>query len=879
MVKGRSSSLINQVSLLAFLALCVITALGWLDIKDRSKISKTLEAQEQLLSFKQCLSKVERQLLSARIHEISMIETRQYASFQSFQESIGNAQALSTQLIEEVGQYSGFSKEFANDLRIILTEDLSDYKRSVQASAVIEMRIGLSKNQGLLDEIKAVRSDIIRLITPLNQDTLLLTFLNIQLSEQEFAETLDMRISDRLVADIASFKAQIEGASLASARAAELTEALDNYHNLVKQLLESILELELATAENTLYFDRITPALEESQDQIDTALSLIEQTLVQQRQTSTIVMALFFVVAFLIVLIFTITQIRHNQRLVRRLQKLANHMGKIALGQYPRPEDLPQGKDEIGVLSEAFLTMTAQIHAQIDTIKQEQKNAEVANNAKSVFLANMSHELRTPLNAILGFAQVMQHSPATDSECQHYLNIINDSGEHLLSLINDVLEISKIESGKFALAVASVDLDQLLAHCQQLFQNRATQKQLAFAVTRSPHVPRFIRTDKAKLRQILINLLGNAIKFTAAGEVTLTVQLESVSAKSLSHKVSESDRSSAPKPIALPPDNSSDRHGPSEQSFFAKLLFVVEDTGPGVPAHEQHHIFEAFTQTTAGQQSQEGSGLGLAISRQYARLMGGDLTVANAPSQGAIFTLAIEVECIANAPPTELKPLSSGSGTIQTLVPDQQWRILVAEDHKGNRLLMQKLLSTVGFDIKDASNGQEAIELWQSWQPDLILMDIQMPVMDGFEAVRYIRQHSHLQQPKIVALTASAFEEQRQAILDVGCDDFASKPVNRERLLTLIGHQLGVQYVYKQPTPSPLPTYGIQPSALYSLNAMSAYWVKQLYKASIRGDDRDVHDLIQQIPPDHHELIATLTAWANNYRFDLLMEIAEPVMS
>lgn len=867
MARG-SLSLANQVSFLAFLALLVIAVLGWLDIRDKRHIGRTLETQERLLIFKQYLSSVERDLLSARIEEISMIQTREPATMKNFQAKIDSAQTLSSKLIVRVENETSLSRSLVDGLKITLTEDLSQYEKSVQSLAEIEMRIGLQAGQGLLGQIETYRTKLVRLIESVGRDSLSLSFSKIQLSEQEFSRTLDMRISDRLVSDIDVFRRGIELSDIDSNVQTSLLENLDIYANLVAELLESTLELELAIALNSLNFYRITPELEKSQSSLDKTLSLIERTLVQRRQNSTLQTAILFSGTFLIILSFVIIQVRNNQHLVMRLKRLADGMGKVASGNYPHQHELPEGNDEVGVLSQAFTSMASQIHEQINTIEEERRKAEVANQAKSVFLANMSHELRTPLNAILGFTQIMQHEPAINPAFQRYLGIINDSGEHLLSLINDVLEISKIESGKFTLNLLSFDLDRLLDMLQRLLQTKAESKQLAFALSRSPEVPRYIRTDEGKLRQILINLLGNAIKFTESGMVSLTVLLDSsleqpVPSGQVDNDAHMSHGSDVPTTIGTSPPQTT-------------LRFVVKDTGPGIAQEEVEQIFDSFAQTRLGQTSYEGSGLGLSISRQFARFIGGDITVASTVGCGSAFTLTLTVECIDEWQREDANAVYTPTRQIQTLALDERTpRILVAEDQRGNRLLMRKLLETIGFAVEEALNGQCAVDKWQEWQPDLILMDIQMPVMDGLEAISQIRHHRYLKQPKIIALTASAFEEQRQAILSAGFDDFASKPVQREQLLTMIGTHLGIRYRYKVPVRLVTSSPGFQnsPTSL-NLDVMPRHWIQQLYHTAIRGDDFGVHELIQQIPPDQPDLIAALTEWTENYRFDLLVELS-----
>ena len=382
-----------------------------------------------------------------------------------------------------------------------------------------------------------------------------------------------------------------------------------------------------------------------------------------------------------------------------------------------------------------------QLEAALATAKEK---AEVANRAKSEFLANMSHELRTPLNAILGFSQLMERDSNLSSPQRNSLGIINRSGEHLLNLLNDVLEMSKIEAGRTTLTTTAFDLLLLLQTLQEMFQIRATAKNLSLQFDLAADVPQYILSDESKLRQILINLLGNAIKFTQVGGVILTVaQLNTI----------EPDRN------------------------CQQLIFKVQDTGKGIKETEKEGVFEPFVQTATGTQSEDGTGLGLAISRQFARLLGGDLTFTSVVGRGSTFALEITVEI---AKSYQLQA-SLDKPRVIGIAPNQsQYQILVVDDKEANRELLVKFLITVGFQTRTATNGREAIAISQQWQPDLIWMDMRMPIMDGYEATRQIKAHPSGKKPIIIALTATAFEEERGKILDVGCDDFVRKPFKEE---------------------------------------------------------------------------------------------------
>jgi signal transduction histidine kinase/CheY-like chemotaxis protein len=485
-------------------------------------------------------------------------------------------------------------------------------------------------------------------------------------------------------------------------------------------------------------------------------------------------------------------------------------------------------------------------------LKRAKEVADAANEAKSTFLASISHELRTPLNAILGFTQLLLYDAPLRSEQQDYLEIINRSGEHLLTLINDVLEMTKIEAGRITLNENNFDFYGFLSSLEEMLQLKARSKGLQLVFERTLSVPQYIRADESKLRQVLINLLGNAIKFTQFGSVSLRVRLAPVRTFR-----------------AIDPDTP------------ITLEFEVEDTGPGIAPGEIEKLFEAFVQSETGRNSQEGTGLGLPISRQFVRLMKGDITVTSTLGQGSIFRF--EIACrpteVDSIPPQPVKQRILG------LEPDQpSYRVLVAEDKRENRQLLVKLMTEVGFEVWEVENGAEAVQTWATWRPDLIWMDMQMPVMDGFEATGQIRareqeqtSESSVTPTKIIALTAHAFEENREQVLASGCDDYVSKPFRAEILFAKMAHHLGVRYLYADTIALPTPAIDISPPSLQAVDLaiMPAEWSVQMRLAAINLDDEKILQLVGQIPAEHDAIAAVLTDLVRNFRLDTILELTE----
>ncbi len=638
-------------------------------------------------------------------------------------------------------------------------------------------------------------------------------------------------------------------------------------------------------------------------------------------------------VAFAIATFFDITQRKQTEKLLAEYNRTLEAQVK------KRTEEFQQVIEQLQTTQEELIQSQKIAAQEQQAAVREAARSAAANLAKSEFLANMSHELRTPLNAILGFTQVMSRDYSLSSEHQENLAIINRAGEHLLKLINDILEMSKIEAGKITLNCSSFDLIHLLKNLEEMLHLRAASKNLELLFEYAPGIPKYIETDENKLCQVLLNLLGNAIKFTDKGSVTLRVRLG----------------------VGEQGSRGAGEQGEQNLSYPSLLFFEIQDTGCGIAPQELELLFEAFEQTEIGRKFQQGTGLGLAISRKYVQLMGGDISVSTTPGVGSTFAFDVQ---IALTCPREI-PINQIKSQIRALAPSEKvYRILVVDDSKESRILLVKILTSLGFEVNEATNGSEAIANWESWQPHLIFMDMRMPVMDGYEATRIIkareighgtgntsRKFPKLKQlvssgsqylaeeltnsgegevlkvvrkessaPEttgviendasgastlrsrptalappydfsrtmpdrsntntiIIALTASAFEEERQKILSIGCDDFIRKPFKQEVLLEKLSKHLGLKYTNQVETTNTVVVdqatqiFVSVAELLGHLSQMSPEWLQQIHYAAASCSDELILELLKQIPSDNAQVFQVLRDLANNYQFEKIMEL------
>jgi two-component system sensor histidine kinase/response regulator len=469
--------------------------------------------------------------------------------------------------------------------------------------------------------------------------------------------------------------------------------------------------------------------------------------------------------------------------------------------------------------------------------------AEVANRAKSTFLANMSHELRTPLNSILGIAQLMERDAGFPRQHRDTLRILSRSGAHLLELINEVLEMSKIEAGKMAPVMTSFDLPSFLGDLEEMTRLRAEQKGLTLIFELRSDLPQYIETDLRKLRQILVNLLGNAVKYTEKGRITLRIAFR------------EGMGTIPEAKLASP----------------ARLEFEVEDTGIGIPLEDRQRIFAPFVQLDPGRTSREGTGLGLTLSRMFVELLGGEITIRSQVGRGSIFAFDIAVKLAKGA---AVHTQGADRHAIGLLPGQPPYRLLIVDDSAENRFVFRQLLEQVGFHVLEAAGGQEAADLHKSGQPHLIWMDLRMPGMDGNEAARRIREAESGRHIPIIALTAGVMDSEGSPSRSPVFDDWVYKPFRETEIFDKLEKHLGVQFVY-QPSVGSAAEAGKAPekAALTpaDLAVLPVEWLREFSQMLQTGWSAQLIDWIGRIPSEHADLAGALADLVRVHQFDRLI--------
>jgi signal transduction histidine kinase/DNA-binding response OmpR family regulator len=455
--------------------------------------------------------------------------------------------------------------------------------------------------------------------------------------------------------------------------------------------------------------------------------------------------------------------------------------------------------------------------------------AYAANRAKTTFLASMSHELRTPLNAILGYSTLVRDDPDLPERFRKDLEIVNRSGEHLLSLIDDVLDVAKIEAGRVTLEKTPVQIRELLRDSADLMRPKAEEKGLTLVLRQSPLVPRFVHSDPGKLRQVLINLIGNAVKYTALGGIIVNAEVR-------------------------------------EDGNGRTLVLEVSDTGIGIDPKDHGRVFEPFVQagSTSGQ---KGTGLGLAISQRFIELMGGRLSLQSAPGLGSTFRIELSAE---NVEELSVGVDQPGRRRVVRLAADQpEYRVLIVEDQAENSMMLERILRGVGFQTTLAQDGEQALEMFASWRPHWIWMDLRLPVLSGVDAAKRIRALDGGREVKIVAVTASAFDSQREEVIASGFDEFLRKPYRSSEIFDCMAAHLGVRYLYGQAEPGMNDTpVMVRPE---DLEALPAGLCAELEQALLSLDAARIALVVGQISAENAALGTVLESFAEKLAYSPIL--------
>ncbi len=490
-------------------------------------------------------------------------------------------------------------------------------------------------------------------------------------------------------------------------------------------------------------------------------------------------------------------------------------------------------RSRIRGLQLAGIRLETQVAERTHELAIAKNAAERANKAKSSFLAHMSHELRTPLNAILGFSAVVRDSPGLSERDREDLDTVRRSGEHLLGLIDDVLDTAKIEAGRVTITHTSFDLGDLVGECVVMMRLRASAKGVELLLHSDPVIPRFVRSDAGKLRQVLVNLIGNAVKFTERGSVTVRLNARREDAS---------------------PDT--------------LLVLEVEDTGIGISPEDQARIFDVFVQVSQTS-AQKGTGLGLSITQQFVHMMGGSIHVESSLGKGSLFRVELPVQQFEEP---EAVAATDDHGQVAGLAPGQRsYRILIVEDKRENWLLLQRVLEDAGFQVQVAEDGARGIELFRAWQPHLIWMDVRLPAMGGLEAARRIRALEGGRLVKIVALTASASAQQREEVMAAGLDDFLRKPYRREEIFDCMSRHLGLQYIYKEGPPArpAEPVAALRPE---TISLLPETLRKELADALVRLDPGPIGEIIGRVSQQDAQLGEVLSRLARRLAYTEILD-------
>lgn len=577
-----------------------------------------------------------------------------------------------------------------------------------------------------------------------------LAFGRLRVDLREFLRSFDMGTAGQLLKDydqlIASLRRDLDDP--------ELLDRIESHRQELSVFARSVLRMLRTEGKGRLALRDLGPRLAGWDARLESELEAVSARARSHRRSSMGMVATVVFGGLLVLWMLFILQRRASAQMQRRARRLAEAMDRFAeTGEHPAPVGEPAGEgDQIGQLEAQFARMSEQLQQQMDMIRAEQVRADEASRVKSQFLANVSHEIRTPMNGVLGMLQLLERTDLT-SDQQEFVSTIRASGDGLLALISDLLDYSKIEAGRLDLECVGFDVAKLVRSLASLMTPIARERGLEFDYSVPEGLPMLVDGDPVRLRQVLTNLIGNAIKFTHEGSVRLLVE------------------------------------GRVEPDGYVTLGFLVRDTGIGIREEHMQRLFEPFNQGDPSTTRRfGGTGLGLSISQRLVDMMGGQLVVSSEEGKGSEFGFALTL-CRAENELVDCGGEPAAGDTLQEEVRIAERlpaRILLAEDNAISRRVATKILERFGYEIDVAENGVEALELVTRRGFDVVLMDMQMPEMDGVEATRRIRDADVQPRPWIVALTANASRQDRATCIDAGMDDFLSKPITVSALVQAI---------------------------------------------------------------------------------------------